>query len=52
MIELLERVVHFEREESPQQKLSKLEGLVVQHGLAAGRRLYRPWLPCSTPTAR
>ena len=34
MIELLERVVlHFEREESPRQKLSKLEGLVVQYGL-------------------
>jgi TOMM system kinase/cyclase fusion protein len=34
MIELLERVVlHCEREESPQQKLRKLEGLVVQYGL-------------------
>jgi class 3 adenylate cyclase len=34
MIDLLERVVlRFEREESPQQKLSKLEGFVVQHGL-------------------
>ena len=34
MIDLLERVaLHFEREESPQQKLSKLEGFVVQYGL-------------------
>ena len=33
-IELLERVVlQFGREETPQQKLSKLEGLLVQHGL-------------------
>jgi predicted ATPase len=35
MIELLERVaLRFEREESPQQKLRKLEGFVVQYGLA------------------
>jgi len=35
MIDLLERVaLRFEREESPQQKLSKLEGLVVQYGLS------------------
>ena len=34
MIELLERVtLGFEREESPQQKLRKLEGFLVQHGL-------------------
>ena len=34
MIDLLERVaLHFEREESPQQKLRKLEGFVVQYGL-------------------
>ena len=34
MIDLLERVaLHFEREETPQQKLSKLEGFVVQYGL-------------------
>src|SRR5215510_6807023 len=33
-IELLERVIlRFEREESPQQKLGKLEGFVVQYGL-------------------
>jgi TOMM system kinase/cyclase fusion protein len=33
-IDLLERVtLRFEREESPQQKLSKLEGLLVQYGL-------------------
>jgi len=33
-IDLLERVVlRFEREESPQQKLSKLEGFLVQYGL-------------------
>jgi TOMM system kinase/cyclase fusion protein len=33
-IELLERVVlQFDREESPQQKLRKLEGLLVQYGL-------------------
>ena len=34
LIDLLERVVlHFEREESPEQKLRKLEGFVVQYGL-------------------
>src|SRR5262249_41511881 len=34
MIELLERMaLRFEREESPQQKLRKLEGFVVQYGL-------------------
>jgi predicted ATPase len=34
LIDLLERVaLHFEREEPPQQKLGKLEGLVVQYGL-------------------
>ena len=34
MIELLERVtLGFDREESPQQKLRKLEGFLVQHGL-------------------
>jgi class 3 adenylate cyclase/predicted ATPase len=34
-IELLERVaLRFEREEAPQQKLSKLEGLLVQYGLS------------------
>jgi class 3 adenylate cyclase/predicted ATPase len=34
MIDLLERVVlRFDREESPQQKLRKLEGFVVQYGL-------------------
>jgi class 3 adenylate cyclase len=34
MIELLERAaLRFEREESPPQKLSKLEGFVVQYGL-------------------
>src|SRR5467141_665178 len=34
MIDLLERVaLRFEREESPQQRLSKLEGFVVQYGL-------------------
>src|SRR5262249_54066914 len=34
MIELLERVaLHFEREESSPQKLGKLEGFLVQHGL-------------------
>jgi class 3 adenylate cyclase len=34
MIELLERVaLRFEREESPEQKVSKLEGFIVQYGL-------------------
>jgi hypothetical protein len=34
MIDLLERVaLHFEREESPAQKLRKLEGFLVQYGL-------------------
>jgi class 3 adenylate cyclase/predicted ATPase len=34
MIDLLEQVVlRFEREESPQQKLAKLEGFLVQYGL-------------------
>jgi len=35
IIDLLERVVlQFERDETPQQKRSKLEGLLVQHGLS------------------
>jgi predicted ATPase/class 3 adenylate cyclase len=35
LIELLERVLlRFDREESPQQKLRKLEGFLVQHGLS------------------
>jgi class 3 adenylate cyclase len=35
MIELLERMaLHFDREESPQQKLRKLEGFLVQYGLS------------------
>src|SRR5215831_7035105 len=35
MIDLLERVVlRFEREEAPEQKLRKLEGFLVQHGLS------------------
>src|SRR5207247_5713974 len=35
MIDLLERVaLRFEREESPQQKLRKLEGFLVQYGLS------------------
>jgi predicted ATPase len=35
MIELLERVaLRFDREESPQQKLRKLEGFLVQYGLS------------------
>ena len=34
MTDLLERIaLQFDREESAQQKLSKLEGFVVQHGL-------------------
>jgi hypothetical protein len=34
MLELLERVaLRFEREESPEQKLRKLEGFLVQYGL-------------------
>ena len=34
MIDLLERVaLRFDREESPQQKLRKLEGFLVQYGL-------------------
>jgi hypothetical protein len=34
MIDLLERVaLHFEREETPAQKLRKLEGFLVQYGL-------------------
>jgi hypothetical protein len=34
LIDLLERVaLRFEHEESPQQKLSKLEGSLVQYGL-------------------
>ena len=34
LIDLLERVVlRFEREESPQQKVGKLEGFLVQYGL-------------------
>jgi hypothetical protein len=34
MIDLLERVVlRFDREQTPSQKLSKLEGFLVQYGL-------------------
>jgi predicted ATPase len=37
-IDLLERVVlRFDREESPSQKLRKLEGFLVQYGLPLGR---------------
>ena len=39
-IELLERVaLRFEREESPLQKLRKLEGFVVQYGLPLAEAL-------------
>ena len=51
MIDLLERVaLRFEREESPQQKLSKLEGFVVQYGLPLAEShapLCRPPLPAA-----
>src|SRR3989454_6145479 len=40
LIDLLERVVlRFTREESPQQKLRKLEGLLVQYGLPLAEAL-------------
>jgi TOMM system kinase/cyclase fusion protein len=40
LIELLERVaLRFDREESPQQKLSKLEGFLVQYGLPLAEAL-------------
>ena len=46
MIDLLERVaLRFEREESPQQKLSKLEGFVVQYGLPLAETV--PLFACS-----
>ena len=47
MIELLERVaLRFDREESPQQKLRKLEGFLVQYGLPPEAV---PCLPPSSP---
>jgi AAA ATPase domain/Adenylate and Guanylate cyclase catalytic domain len=49
MIELLERVaLRFDREESPPQKLGKLEGFVVQYGLplAEAVPLLAPSSPC------
>ena len=52
MIDLLERVVlHFEREETPQQKLSKLEGHLVQYGLplAEAVPLLAPSSHCRCP---
>ena len=53
MIDLLERVVlHFDREETPQQKLSKLEGLLVQYGLPLAEAvplLCRPPRRCRCP---
>src|SRR5262249_36922110 len=48
VIDLLERVaLQFDREESPPQKLRKLEGLVVQYGLPLAEVL--PSLPPSSP---
>ena len=48
MIDLLERVaLRFEREESSPQKLSKLEGFLVQYGLPLAER--SPSLPPSSP---
>ena len=51
MIDLLERVtLRFEREESPEQKLRKLEGLLVAARSAASRGrapLCRPPLPAT-----
>jgi len=52
MIELLERVaLRFEREESPPQKLSKLEGFLVQYGLplAEGVPLFAALLSLPLP---
>ena len=50
MIDLLERVaLRFEREESPQQKLRKLEGFLVQYGLPLAEAI--PSLPPSSPAA-
>ena len=50
MIELLERVaLRFEREESPPQKLSKLEGFLIQYGLPLAGRPCPSWLPSSLP---
>ena len=52
MIDLLERVtLHFDREESPEQKLRKLEGLLVQHGLplAEGVPLFAALLSLPLP---
>ena len=51
LIELLERVVlRFEREESPPQKLRKLEGFLVQYGLSMACRSRRP-CPCLPPSS-
>src|SRR5262245_55714499 len=54
MIELLERVaLRLEREETPQQKLSKLEGFLVQYGLnlAEAVPLFATLLLLPLPTA-
>ena len=48
LIDLLERVVlRFDREESPQQKLSKLEGHLVQYGFPLAEAV--PSMPHSSP---
>ena len=50
MIDLLERVaLHFDREESPQQKISKLEGFLVQYGLPLAEAVPLPAALLSLP---
>src|SRR5262249_17416557 len=52
MIDLLERVaLQFDQEESPQQKLSKLEGFLVQYGLPLAETvpLFAPLLSLPLP---
>ena len=55
LIDLLERVaLRFEREESPQQKLRKLEGFVVQYGLPLAEAVpscHPPLLPLTADYA-
>jgi class 3 adenylate cyclase/predicted ATPase len=52
VIDLLERVaLHFEREESPQRKLRKLEGFLVQYGLSLAEAVPLFAALLSLPTA-
>ena len=48
LIDLLERVVlRFDRQESPAQKLRKLEGFLAPYGLPLAEAVCRSWPPFS-----